>query len=183
MQHSGQSIHRHRIQLTTPDQAPGTFEVIITEEKKLTKTTCSFQITGNDPETGLIKTSRYTLNERDHNAYLNFFEKLALDFKLRLPQNRRPAILKPLGNASFREVLPQNLHPAIRYGYGDPAVIRVEGGTAGDKNQYYLLATSNDAPDAFPVLRSPDLRVWEFVNFVFSAGPKTTLGCRRGVNQ
>ncbi len=58
----------------------------------------------------------------------------------------------------------------ILYGYGDPAVTRVD---AADKQQpplYYLVVTSNDAPNAFPLLRSRNLQNWEFVNFVFPAG-------------
>ena len=36
--------------------------------------------------------------------------------------------------------------------------------------EYYLLATSNDAPDAFPILHSIDLVHWEHRGFVFPRG-------------
>jgi len=35
---------------------------------------------------------------------------------------------------------------------------------------YFLLATSNDAPDAFPILHSTDLLHWEHLGFVFPRG-------------
>ena len=53
--------------------------------------------------------------------------------------------------------------PTILAGYGDPAVLKTDGG-------YYLLATSNDAPDAFPILHSRDLIHWEHRGFVFPEG-------------
>ena len=45
-------------------------------------------------------------------------------------------------------------------GYGDPAVFR-------DGDDYWLVCTSNDAPDAFPILHSKDLEHWEPCGFVF----------------
>jgi beta-xylosidase len=42
-------------------------------------------------------------------------------------------------------------------------VLRTEEG-------WVLVATSNDAPDAFPILRSADLESWEHVGFVFPEG-------------
>jgi hypothetical protein len=35
---------------------------------------------------------------------------------------------------------------------------------------YYLVATSNDAPDAFPILHSHDLEIWSHQGFVFPEG-------------
>ena len=44
--------------------------------------------------------------------------------------------------------------PQILVGYGDPAVLKaIEG--------WWLVSTSNDAPDAFPILHSADLQHWE----------------------
>jgi beta-xylosidase len=57
-------------------------------------------------------------------------------------------------------LLTENASSQILAGYGDPAVIRTTDG-------YYLLATSNDAPDAFPLLHSVDLVHWEHLGFVF----------------
>jgi len=57
-------------------------------------------------------------------------------------------------------LLTENIHPQILAGYGDPAVIKTPQG-------YYLIATSNDAPDAFPILHSVDLKHWEPKGFVF----------------
>jgi hypothetical protein len=75
-------------------------------------------------------------------------------------------------------LLTQPLSPQIRYGYGDPAVLRIADSPQCEGcATYYLLVTSNDAPDAFPILRSRDLRQWEHVGFVFPQGhmPAWTL--------
>ena len=48
-------------------------------------------------------------------------------------------------------------------GYGDPAVLKVDDG-------WVLIATSNDAPDAFPIVYSPDLVNWEHRGFIFPEG-------------
>ncbi|HVL41063.1 MAG TPA: glycoside hydrolase family 43 protein, partial [Brevundimonas sp.] len=69
-----------------------------------------------------------------------------------------------------------NLHPRILAGYGDPAVLKV-----GDT--FVLVATSNDAPDAFPILTSRDLLHWEPAGFVFPEGEApawTSAGVRVG---
>jgi beta-xylosidase len=58
------------------------------------------------------------------------------------------------------------------YGYGDPAVLRVEPANLTEDTWYYLLSTSNDAPDAFPILRSKNGVDWEFVTYVFPKGNK-----------
>ncbi|HYO83019.1 MAG TPA: family 43 glycosylhydrolase [Bryobacteraceae bacterium] len=64
-----------------------------------------------------------------------------------------------------------NLSPDILYGYGDPAVLRLEAAQAGDPHDwYYVFCTSNDAPDAFPILRSRDLQNWEPRGFIFPRG-------------
>jgi beta-xylosidase len=60
----------------------------------------------------------------------------------------------------WRPLLTDNVHPDILAGYGDPAVLK-------DGEDYWLVATSNDAPHAFPVLHSRDLEHWEAEGFVF----------------
>ncbi|HYF43614.1 MAG TPA: family 43 glycosylhydrolase [Ramlibacter sp.] len=69
-------------------------------------------------------------------------------------------------------LLTQPLSPRLGYGYGDPAVLHVPGPAGSGAGTYYLLVTSNDAPDAFPILRSPDLRHWEEAGCVFPEGHK-----------
>jgi beta-xylosidase len=64
---------------------------------------------------------------------------------------------------SWRPLLTENIVPQILAGYGDPAVLKTDDG-------YYLVATSNDAPDAFPILHSQDLIHWEHRSFVFPEG-------------
>jgi beta-xylosidase len=60
-------------------------------------------------------------------------------------------------------LLTENVHPQILVGYGDPAVLK-------DGEDYWLVATSNDAPDAFPILHSTDLKHWEPKGFIFPQG-------------
>jgi beta-xylosidase len=75
---------------------------------------------------------------------------------------------------SWRPLITGNLDPRIWRGYWRPGVLKTEEG-------YYLVATSNDAPDAFPILRSDDLETWEPVGFVFPKG--TPLRGRRRAHQ
>jgi len=74
----------------------------------------------------------------------------------------------PASDVEYIPLLTRNLTNQIYYGDGDPAVIRVESprGSRGE-TWYYLTVTSNDAPDAFPILRSRDLRSWEPRGFIF----------------
>jgi beta-xylosidase len=57
--------------------------------------------------------------------------------------------------------------PEILYGYGDPSVLRIED---GPDRGWWLVVTSNDAPEVFPILRSDDLRTWRPAGFVFPEG-------------
>jgi hypothetical protein len=132
----------------------------------------SFEVAGADPLTGSAKTREYGLPSREHSSYTDFFEALATDFGSRLPVGRRPPPASATFEAPYRALLTSNLAPGILYGYGDPAVLRVEGRDAVDGAWYYLLATSNDAPDSLPIIRSRDLSEWEFVGFVFPGGSK-----------
>ena len=129
--------------------------------------TRTFRVTGPALATGAPATGEYRLRERGHNAYLDVFEAVARRFGTRMPRNRRPEEA-PTFRAPYQPLLTENLSPAVRHGYGDPAVLRVrEPGAAGDTVWYYLVATSNDAPDSFPIARSRDLRAWSLVGFVF----------------
>lgn len=107
-------------------------------------------------------TRYYRLAGPGQQHYLDFYESLAADFGTRIPRNRRPAPA-PDFDAPYQPLLTENLSPDIFYGYGDPAMLR-----AGDF--YYLFTTSNDAPNAFPILRSTDLHRWEHAGFVFPEG-------------
>ena len=94
--------------------------------------------------------------------YEQFFEDLSRDFGIRMPRHFdevREAFAEP----PWRPLITDNLSPRILSGYGDPAALKTDDG-------YWLVATSNDAPDAFPVLHSKDLERWESVGFVFEEG-------------
>lgn len=93
--------------------------------------------------------------------YLDFYAQLARDFGTRPP---RALIHHPTDHdPDWQPLLTENVSPTILAGYGDPAVLKTDDG-------WVLIATSNDAPDAFPILRSPDLKSWEHVGFAFPRG-------------
>ena len=92
-----------------------------------------------------------------------FFRELAEDFGMRMPHAYSRANERPSAAFKWRPLLTENVHPQILVGYGDPAVLKTDEG-------WWLIATSNDAPDAFPILHSPDLQHWEPKGFVFPEG-------------
>lgn len=157
--------------LTSPPGVPFPFAVIIRGAWPFGNSIVSFEVKGNDPDTGSVTMWQYQLRNSEHSTYLDFFEQLSETFGLRVPQNRQHVPI-PRFRVNYREVLTTNLAPGMLYGYGDPAVIRVEGESCVETNSYYLLATSNDAPDSFPILRSENLVDWEFVDYVFPKGKK-----------
>ncbi|MDB5448109.1 MAG: hypothetical protein JWQ97_3426 [Phenylobacterium sp.] len=111
----------------------------------------------------------YPLPALDQPAFLDLFEALSRDFGLRAPHARQAP---PAGHGPpLKPILTEPVSPRILYGYGDPCVVRL---AAGDNR---LLVTSNDAPDAFPILASPDLASWRLAGFVFPEGaaPAWTL--------
>lgn len=148
--------------------APGAFDIEIIDAggRGAART---IRVAGRDPATGDVAVGEYRLRERSHDAYLDVLEEIARRFGTRMPRNRRPPET-PTFSAPYRPLLTANLSPAMRYGYGDPAVIRVGDEEGADGVWYYLLVTSNDAPDAFPIARSRDLHDWELVGFVFPRG-------------
>ena len=98
-------------------------------------------------------------NEQQH--YSDFFRDLARDFGTRRPHVF--ATEHPPSTVHWRPLLTENVHPQILVGYGDPAVLKTDSG-------WWLVATSNDAPDAFPILYSSDLDHWQHKGFVFPQG-------------
>ena len=181
MKDKGRVAASQRVALTTAAGAPFAFEVGIAGSDRGSASR-SFTVTGPDPATGSSRTREYRLPDTQHNAYLDFLESLARDFGTRVPRNRRPQEA-PDFEAPFRALLTRNLSPDILYGYGDPAVIRVSEASAdGADASYYLVVTSNDAPDAFPVLRSRDLADWRMAGFVFpkGQGPRWAADVERG---
>jgi len=120
--------------------------------------TASYRIAGGDPE-----------------HYAGFYAALARDFGIREPHEIEEWEAGP-HDPRWQPLITANLHPNILSGYGDPAVLKADDG-------YVLVATSNDAPDAFPILRSDDLLHWQPVGFVFPEGQApvwTSAGLRIG---
>jgi len=118
---------------------------------------------------------RYRIRGGDQADYSAFYNELAADFG-----TRRPHVVETLPEAPseprWQPLLTDNVSEQILCGYGDPAMLKADDG-------YVLVATSNDAPDAFPILRSRDLEEWTLAGFVFPEGhhPEWTLaGARVG---
>ena len=105
----------------------------------------------------------YRIAGGDQEDYAAFFNALAGDFGTRVPHAFARPEEAPRSALGWRPLLTDSVSPKILSGYGDPAVVKVEDG-------WILVATSNDAPDAFPILHSCDLRHWEHKGFVFPEG-------------
>jgi len=111
--------------------------------------------------TGTVR--RYHVRGGEQDDYTNFFRELAADFGLRDPHRYAGPPVGDGPEPNWQPLLTENASPKILSGYGDPAVLKTDEG-------YFLVATSNDAPDAFPILHSNDLTTWQPVGFVFPEG-------------
>lgn len=103
--------------------------------------------------------------------FSDFYRELAADFGTRVPHVFAEAVEHPEPAIRWRPLLTENVHPQILVGYGDPAVMKDDGG-------WWLAATSNDAPDAFPILHSDDLSHWEPKGFIFPHGQEPAWAAR-----
>jgi hypothetical protein len=109
------------------------------------------------------RTRSYRIPTGEHQHYTIFFCQLAHDFGTRLPHTHAGPPPSEEPEPDWRPLIVENLSPRTTAGYGDPAVLKTDEG-------YILVATSNDAPDAFPILRSHDLQSWSHEGFVFPEG-------------
>ena len=105
----------------------------------------------------------YRIEGPDQQHAASFFAELARDFGTGQPHISVGTAEFPSHEDRWRPLLTTNVVPQILCGYGDPAVLKTDDG-------YYLVATSNDAPDAFPILHSHDLEHWQHRAFVFPQG-------------
>jgi hypothetical protein len=115
---------------------------------------------------GLVKT--YRLSDGGQQSYLDFLAEAARDFGLRNPDNRAD-LPAPPPETPLRPLLTRPVSPEILYGYGDPCVVQ-DTDPASGRPAWWLTCTSNDAPNAFPILRSDDLANWRLEGFVFPRG-------------
>lgn len=108
----------------------------------------------------------YRLGATGQQDYLDFYAGVARDFGARMPRNRQRRVP---GAAAIRRrpLLTVPLSPGVLYGYGDPAVLWVP-----QERAWYMVATSNDAPDSFPISRSENLLDWVHVGYAFPRGAK-----------
>ena len=155
--------------LCSPDGLPSGFTITITEAEN--SSTRTFEVTESNPASKAKKPFVYSVQKGDHKSYIGFFHSIAQNFGARPPQNSQPARENTF-KAQYHKLLDRNLAPGMLYGYGDPAALRVENGADGNDAWYYVVSTSNDAPDSFPIIRSRNLTDWEFVGFVFPQGRK-----------
>lgn len=105
---------------------------------------------------------KYRIRGGEQPDYAAFFAELGADYGLRLPGSSQAPAVEP-GEIAWKPLIVENLSARTRAGYGDPAVLKVDEG-------WVLTATSNDADDAFPILFSPDLKLWEHRGFIFPEG-------------
>ena len=130
-------------------------------------------------ETGSGERRSYRLPSVEHGDFMEFYRQLAGDFGTRVPhvhEGPAPSAEGPDLGAGWQPLITENLSEKTFAGYGDPAVIKTDEG-------YILVATSNDADDAFPILRSHDLKTWTHEGFVFPKGETpewTATGYRVG---
>ena len=124
--------------------------------------------------TDLVVTSEgtpraYRIKGGEQHDYTAFYDIVAADYGMRRPHHVEHLPEVPTGPA-WQPLITTNLSAQILCGYGDPAVIKTDEG-------YYLIATSNDAPDALPILHSTDLKTWRPRGFAFPEGdnPDWTL--------
>jgi len=108
-------------------------------------------------------TKAYAIAGGEQQHYADFYAELARDFGTGEPHISAAANEYPSNDARWRPLLIDNVSPRILCGYGDPAVLKTGDG-------YILVSTSNDAPDAFPILHSNDLEHWQYRGFVFPEG-------------
>lgn len=114
-----------------------------------------------DQRTG--ETRRYALPGGEQEDYTAFYTELARDFGMRAPHSHRQDYPSGAGRPEWTPLITEPVDPRIPAGHGDPAVLKTEEG-------YWLVSTSNDAPNAFPILHSVDLKRWELKGFVFPEG-------------
>lgn len=109
------------------------------------------------------RTLNYVIEGQNHSDYQAFFAQLSEDIGTRKPHALKPPIGGAPETSQWQPLITEYLNPKSVAGYGDPAVLKTEEG-------YYLVATSNDALDAFPILFSADLHNWTHKGFVFPEG-------------
>ena len=108
------------------------------------------------------RSKTYLIAGGEQQDYSNFYSELAADFGMRTPHARGNP-LEADAAKGWKPLITTNLSPRTQAGYGDPAVLKIDGG-------WLLTATSNDGLDAFPLVFSPDLQSWEHRGFVFPEG-------------
>jgi arabinan endo-1,5-alpha-L-arabinosidase len=132
--------------LATPAGATASFDVARTAD--------GLRVNGRD----------YDLPVLSHPAFVALFSRLADDLDLRAPLAAEAPPPAAADAPRLTPVLTESVDARILYGYGDPCV------TAVGPTDWRLLVTSNDAPNAFPILASQDLVSWRLQGFVFPAG-------------
>ncbi|WP_207534041.1 family 43 glycosylhydrolase [Desertivirga arenae] len=162
-------INDKLIELSTPSESPFGFEISIKNNIHRLKESRIFTIRERTNGNGNKIEISDDVESKEHNAFLNFFQRLSADFGTSVPHNRKIKKAVPDFSFDYRTVLTENLDSNMHYGYGDPAIMKVE---LQGENIYYLVSTSNDAPNAFPIIKSRNLVDWQFCSYIFPEGFK-----------
>ena len=125
---------------------------------------------------GSGRVRRFRIGGGEQSDYAMFFAELAGDYGTRVPASFEAPDAEP-GPIQWKPLIVENRHSRTIAGYGDPAVLKVDDG-------WILTATSNDAPDSFPILQSADLEHLEHRGVIFTEGtaPAWTATGRPGAD-
>lgn len=158
--------HSRKISLSSGQAGMAAFTITIKQNPKELESL--FEVVGMDPE-GEPITTNYIVEEKERGSYHRFFDQLAVDYNLHIPYRRLLSGTTRAGDLNVDVLLSENLSPDMIYGYADPCLTQVFD-VNGYKSSYFLLVSSYDAVDAFPILFSEDLSSWTFRRFVFPKG-------------
>lgn len=151
--------------------APVSYEIAVTKSGCDEDTALTLNVRATDEGIGICHT--FCIPSFRPRNYELLLKALSNTLGTSPPHNQRTNA-SVLDDLPFECLLTDPLHPDIIYGYGDPAVLRVEGHDINESGpRFYMVSTSNDAPNAFPIVTSKDLSHWEFRDFIFprSHGP------------
>jgi len=158
--------HSREIRLSSVPAGRAAFTITIKQNQKELKSI--FEVSGLDLEGRTVDTN-YTIKENERGSFHLLFDQIAADFNLHIPYRRLTSESGKADDLNVEVLLSENLSPDMIYGYADPCLTEVFD-VNGHKSSYFLLVSSYDAADSFPIIFSKDLSSWTFRRFVFPKG-------------
>jgi len=158
--------HSREIRLSSGQEGITAFTITVKQYPKELQSL--LEVVGLDQE-GNPVTTNYIVAENERGTYHRLFDQLAADFNLHVPQRRLLSASGKADDLDLDVLLSENLSPDMIYGFADPCLTRVFD-VNGFKSSYFLLVSSFDAADSFPIIFSKDLSSWTFRRFVFPKG-------------